>query len=743
MGDFPDAVYAAMRQVIYDDIQVDHVGWYDEIRSLPVTVLSTESGFKHMKEAYLNFSLNNQSSEGLQTRILINMDDERRGAKVTQLLSKLTGLHLGTVLETAKTAKAISTGLIDLLAKPEYSGPSAKGSAVRGFVSEFFSESMQEAMAAQGLSRLVSHTEWWENWEEIQKAGEFFDTNSLKTISPLEVLEQNASLSVLSLIAVSPQMQAAFHLLSPVGRGLYAAVTKFLSGHNVTGTAVVHRLSHPAAPTVRNMLRFNQQGPEAIQVEKDLIRWVQRLKLLVHMELHVLCTLWRLQVELMEHQGWRISIPAFATEDVFPEIRSAIETRFSGLSDDKEWNFGLTYQPGATATPVGKTASSVSASDGMRFLESQMRNKSSNYRMPKAGSAQQDWLHWCTTVENFISMFPTPHQIVIENLTTGVADDDVRIYGWKARCERYALEQKKWGVPEFLSHVRGQVLSTVTTRKAAWEELQALERDYTELSDCIALSTRLRKLYQQIYDVTSTEVEPISRLHCIRRIHALMTMLHTRSKWHTPIAKAWRGFTQFDATELFVKFIHQDKHTPDATEKLCSDYLVEICSQLTTAHDIFTQMDMSASTSSRSTGRGEVNSFSFSRGRGRQSSNSNRSAGSNQGKRSRSQGTDRSGASARSNRGRTDGRPAGQSSGRGGGRSGSHAAEGAKKDASFADCVRLLSKMEPRLAPPALRKLAGFRPEMEHEDCIEGYRGGPLHRMSKARSQVYNLIPEG
>ena len=708
------AASSAAKEALTGNISTSHIGWAEEVRELTSTNRSLQNGLGALQDAYTEFR-ESYNENSLQIQTLKTLGEDRL-EKVSQAAAKLAELHLSTSMEVTRVAKAITSGLTQLFAKPAYSNSTEEGKQVRAIVGQFFAESMHERLGRQGLSSLTAVAKHWEATSTLQRAGDFFPTASVGELDVATTLNAPTNLEFQARVAVSAATQATFQLLPPAGQVVYSAVTGFLCSQTFQATqaAVFHRVNHTAAVPTRDLLRKAMQGQE--QVDTDLIRWVQRLKVLVQLELSILVALHQVLGYLMDLPQWQdMEVPAFTAPA--PALATSLQSRFQAARA-KTWSFGTSYEQGtnepAPALPVAKaSALSVSASDGMRFLESQMKNKFSNYRMPKAGSPQQDWLHWFTTVENFMKMFPTPHSIVIENLTTGVAVDDVRIYGWKSRCERYDSELQPWGVPEFLAHIRQQVLSTVTTRKAAWEELQAIEHNYADLSDCIALGTKLRKLYQQIYDTTSTEVEPVSRLQCIRSMHALLNMLHTRGKWNTPVVKAWRNFTQYDPTEVFMKYVHQDKHTASDTVHLCAEFLTEMCSQLNMAHDIYTQMQGSNSSSSRSSGRHQVNNFTISRGRGRSNAGVDRSRSREPTRPTRAPNGGRTGATAgRGGRGRTDG-----SNRESRERSTPRDAPVGGSDAPFYTVVEHLSRAHPALAPPYLRSLSGA-PAKTYAECI-------------------------
>lgn len=664
-------------------------------------------------------------------QFLKGLPAEKVSAEASHAVYSLAELHIAVVLEIARLGYVIQAGHKALLKLPEYKDNEPLGATI---APQMFAEIVQEGLISMNLGEFAEGAAAWDEKKCLQKAGKRFSQQGISATTLDEVLLQGSGLDLATRVAISDNTQAAFELLPPAGRALYVAVTRMLAGKEaVIAAAVLHLRAQPAVAPVRAALR---KVPAKFQTQdQDLIRWMMRLSLLVAMELHVYHALLEVYQALRKISGWADpEVPLF--QYTTPQLMEALK-----VNNERFEHTALTF--GGTVPVVTEGANppascsnvvtgTVTASDGMRFLESQMRAKTSNYKMPKADSPQQQWVNWFSKVEGLAKMFPIPHQIIIENLLTGIADDDVRIYGWKSKCERFMLDGQQWGMHEFLSHVRGQVLSTVTTRKAAWEELSALKDNYGDLTDCVALGTHLRKLYQQIYDVSSSEIEPVSRIQCLRCIHKLLTDIHTRGRNVYPIARAWKGFTLFDSTKVFLQYVDQDKHTPENTVRLSEEYLTEMCSQLSTAHDIYTQMGTSLTGPVQhqdrhhfGQGRGRsINQVSFHRGAGRRAHSFHPSAGDRQ-KRSRSTESARSGASARSTRGRTETRPSrGGASGSGRGARGEARDKSAPKDASFAEVVEVLCQQKPAIAPPYLRELAGMTPVMTQAECLAAIRTG-------------------
>jgi hypothetical protein len=618
----------------------------------------------------------------------------------------LGAMHLRLIMDTTKVGKSLATGLGAFTAAGE--------ATAREMVSHTFSELYCANLETSFLSQYADENAL--EFEKLLESLQHFPDSDVSSTDFAKGFTAQPGLDKLRWVTVSKSFRTTFDLLPPAGQALYVAATRIIAPPGVSASvAGYHRIQVPESAKARNAYRrFVQQATDS---EDELIVWVARLSRLVLMQLALFKTLVELHNHCQGYPSWNAgTVPAFEV----PSKNDLKDVLKDSVKDEaRNWTAGRLETGNDQPAPVPSKPSSVplTATDGMRFLESQMRNTSSNYIMPPAGSAQQKWINWFTTVEHFPQMFPTPDHIIIENLTTGIPDDDVRIYGWKTLCGQYTAQGQSWGLSEFLAHVRKQVLSTVTTRKTAWDELQALSQNYTDLADCVAFSARLRNLYQQIYDTSSTEVEPVSRVACIRCIHQLLSHIHVKGKNACPVSKAWKGFTQFQATELFLEYIHQDKHTPSETSRLSAAYLDKVCGQLTTAHDVYTQMSMAyvPVPQSQTPSRGSVNSMSQDKGKGKgKPQNSGRNA--EKSKRSRSATRNDNPASRDASHTPTQ-RPRTEAAG-------TAQASTKRQDASFADCVKVLSRDHPDLAPPYLRKLAGIQPDMSHTQCLTAIRKG-------------------
>ena len=257
-----------------------------------------------------------------------------------------------------------------------------------------------------------------------------------------------------------------------------------------------------------------------------------------------------------------------------------------------EWNLEI---PGKGLTSPADIRSDKS--DGIGFLTNQLKMEHSTYRMPKVGAPQRTWEDWFGKIKGLNTMFTQlPDKVVIASLVGPIKTDDRRIFGWNDLVLEQSASATDPTLSQFLAHVRKQVLSNNTTRRAAAHELQALKDQYSGYSDCMELQTKIKQLWQQLYppeqDGVPLELEPITRLLALRTVHHFLATLFARGNARLPMVRAWKNYTVFNAATLFAEFVDDELHTsPQVTEALCTQYLTKVLGMLGTAHRMYTQLD--------------------------------------------------------------------------------------------------------------------------------------------------------
>lgn len=224
---------------------------------------------------------------------------------------------------------------------------------------------------------------------------------------------------------------------------------------------------------------------------------------------------------------------------------------------------------------------------GMQFLNTQLKDKESKYRMPDKGASQRQWEDWFSR----ISALPTLYsglsaQLVIPALLGHISTDDGRILGWQEISQEALASSKSISLEMFLTHIRKQVLPVGTSRKSAAHQLDRLTKKPLALSDCQALCIKLQQLFRQLYPINSDEVEPVTRLHAMRSVHVMLDAIkHVTPGTKSKLASAWLEYTAYNHSAMFYSYLKEDLHeSADKSIKLCSDYLQDVCKHLQDAH---------------------------------------------------------------------------------------------------------------------------------------------------------------
>ena len=293
--------------------------------------------------------------------------------------------------------------------------------------------------------------------------------------------------------------------------------------------------------------------------------------------------------------------PATAASD--NPIKDTVNKFMLGTANplSKEWIFTV---PGV----VVKTAV-FSRSDALRFIHEQLKQPQSSYRMPVFTAAQRSWEAWFKKVLDIGSMCPDlPAAWVIPTLTGSLQADDRRIYGWHDHVVCQQSDGREPTLTEFIAHVRRQVLATNTTRRAAANELAGLVQNHSELDDCLALSTKLKQLFMQLYPREtngSSEPEPVTRLAAVRTVHQLLQQLHTRGNNKLSLVRAWKAYTSYDGAQMFDKYVDEAVHLAGSSVEIATSYLRSVCEQLERAHRMYVQTVRVEDTPVHPTGGGD------------------------------------------------------------------------------------------------------------------------------------------
>lgn len=230
------------------------------------------------------------------------------------------------------------------------------------------------------------------------------------------------------------------------------------------------------------------------------------------------------------------------------------------------------------------------ASDALKAYMDVLKPQGSTYRMPKLGQDPKIWQAWFDKTADFQMQWPSLNiSRMLPCLTATVDDDDQRVLGWR----EVVLDKRTKGIEptlkEFLAHVQRQVLPTGTTRRVAWAELRALtSQAWKSLDDCLALSTRLKQLFAQLYPAYTLEPEPVPRLQAVVTVHNMLTHIAEWRK-NSKLASAWQAYTAYDRSQMFATYVDEALHVGGHSSVLCTTYLQVIGVHLEQAHRMYVQ----------------------------------------------------------------------------------------------------------------------------------------------------------
>lgn len=321
--------------------------------------------------------------------------------------------------------------------------------------------------------------------------------------------------------------------------------------------------------------------------ESNLIRIVRRMNYLVSLAVAVLCATETTRQDTIKDFRIDASDPIETPEvPSIEELKAIVDLCFTQTEHIQgSW---VTSTPGVEPSPPVFRSD---RSDGLRFLSDQLKSKESVYRIPVVTDGQRVWEAWFLKVLDLQTMFnDLPAELIIPILTGSVKTDDRRVYGWHDKVLAMRHNQRKPTLAEFVQHIRSQVLATNTTRREASHELERLRFDCSELSDCMALLTKLKQLFAQLHPPESDEHEPMSRLTAVRHVHNLLQGLHRQGLHGKPgLVRAWKNYTAYDGSVMFAQYVDAKLHEHDKSEQVTAAYLVAVCTHLEQAHRQYVQ----------------------------------------------------------------------------------------------------------------------------------------------------------
>ena len=332
--------------------------------------------------------------------------------------------------------------------------------------------------------------------------------------------------------------------------------------------------------------------------ESNLIRQLDRVNLLVSFAIGSLAGLVQVNERLMKD----VDYPVQAALPPLPEIVSTtfLQTSCWELSTQilahppltggaiGTWN--MTPPIALTGeTPVGSERKSKL--DGINFISQQLRTPKCIYHMPLVTGSQTEWQEWFAIITGLIETFPTMQlDMLITCLTSQVKTTDQRIFGWPEKCLHLRNTKGSYTISDWLQHIQDQVISSVTTRKAAYAELSDLQNNLKHMLNCVGLATKIKQLFKLIFPIAPCkERDPCTWLQAIIVVHNLLVKLASTPATHL-CSRAWKMHDECSHSADFRNYIKSDLHHDNIiSSQISHTYLNEKCIQLIEAHEQYTQ----------------------------------------------------------------------------------------------------------------------------------------------------------
>ena len=170
-------------------------------------------------------------------------------------------------------------------------------------------------------------------------------------------------------------------------------------------------------------------------------------------------------------------------------------------------------------------------------------------------------------------LFKVKTPIIITTLTAQIPDKDRRIYGWHDKVQQLDSVHQQPTLEQFIQHIKSQVLPVTHTRKQAYTELLSLQTNNKNVPDCVALGTKFRQLFSQVFPSgDSQEVAPATKLNCCQAIHRTLLEL-TKSPFQNKLVKAWQDHTGYNASLIFAAYLKESLHADGSSDILSESYL--------------------------------------------------------------------------------------------------------------------------------------------------------------------------
>lgn len=403
---------------------------------------------------------------------------------------------------------------------------------------------------------------------------------------------------------LSPSTTGILHLLPAAGRAMYFSVIKALTS-KANYEIMEFRMEHtfrqgPDADDMWDPIQNYLLEALAISgnMDMNLNALVRKLLAFACMMTAVLAALSSVSTNIIfraDDSEIELPDPSFWPPEPIDEAQSLGNLAYS-IVDDKISDRSDLTSGGWALDPVPRLPShsltqspEQAAQVADKKMKDLLRPPNSQYRLPMTKHSQTQWQNWLSKMHQFDKQYPLASATgIISHLICSVQDKDPRIIGWQEKEAQLQLSNSL-KFSDFLSHIKGCSLATVTTRHDAFRELEGLAGNYKSILDCLMMSNKLSQLMSQIFplpDQLTAEQPPCTRVKACTVINGLLSTVKT-TRNQSVLYRSWSLCYQFEPMRLYetylVDTLHQDISSENSDE-LCDAFMSAITGMLVGSH---------------------------------------------------------------------------------------------------------------------------------------------------------------
>ena len=222
-----------------------------------------------------------------------------------------------------------------------------------------------------------------------------------------------------------------------------------------------------------------------------------------------------------------------------------------------------------------------SESEGRKFVMDQLKRADSAYNIPSQKAGEREFNAWFKKIAGLKVMFELSDNTIVHYATSHLHEGNPILYGW----EDIVSKKPDFSLNDFFNHVRTALFSTPTARKKAKQQLLNLHPQTTAYADCHVLVTSVKQIFARMFPSEPTkEPEPMTKHAAVVVFHDFLNKAKDTQfdKRPTDFQRAWADYTPCNLTDLYVKYMMDDKK-PDA-------YLEQVYDALEKARDYHVHM---------------------------------------------------------------------------------------------------------------------------------------------------------